>query len=298
MAYEITNLEQDGTGLPEQLGTKEKFWVKIRGEDWLLKFGRPGTGENWAEKAACELARALEIPCALYDLATFDGQQCVVSRSIVPKDGWLVLGNELLARFSEGYDAALRYSQRRHTVSLVMSFIGKLGAEPPSGWCHPEIDGRGVFLGYLLLDALVGNTDRHHENWGILVRSSSDIRVAPTFDHASSLGRELNDSDRMARLQTSDRRFAVHGYVRKAKSGFYGTVPSRKAIDCVDAFYAGTRLADNAAQFWRSRLEALQKSDIERIFSEYPHGWVSESASTFAIACIEENRRRILDRFK
>ena len=298
MTYKITYLKQSGAGLPEQLGTKEKFWVKIDGEDWLLKFGRPGTGENWAEKAVCELAHVLGIPCALYDLASIDGQQCVVSRSIVPKGAWLVLGNELLARFSKEYDATLRYSQRRHTVSLVMSFIEKLGAKPPSEWRYPEIDARGVFLGYLLLDALVGNTDRHHENWGILVRSSADIRVAPTFDHASSLGRELNDSNRKARLETSDRRYAVHGYVRNARSGFYGSVPSRKAISCVDAFFAGIRLVDNATPFWRSRLEAMQRSDVEKVFTTFPDGWVSELASTFAIACIEENRRRILERFE
>ena len=296
MAYQVTYLEQSGAGLPEQLGTKEKFWVKIAGEDWLLKFGRPGTGENWAEKAACELARVLGIPCARYELACIDGQQCVVSRSIVPEGGWLVLGNELLARFSKDYDATLRYSQRRHTVSLVMSFIGKLGADPPSDWHYPEVDARGVFLGYLLLDALIGNTDRHHENWGILVRSSADIRVAPTFDHASSLGRELNDEKRKARLKTSDKRYAVHGYVRNARSGFYGSVPGRKAISCVDAFFVGAKVTENAAPFWRSRLESMQRSDVEKVFAAFPDGWVSDLASTFAIACIEENRSQILDR--
>ena len=47
-----------------------------------------------------------------------------------------------------------------------------------------------------MLDALIGNTDRHHENWGILVRRGRGVllgEVAPSFDHASSLGRELRD---------------------------------------------------------------------------------------------------------
>jgi hypothetical protein len=41
---------------------------------------------------------------------------------------------------------------------------------------------------------LIGNTDRHHENWGILIelqRNHWRVNVAPSFDHASSLGREL-----------------------------------------------------------------------------------------------------------
>jgi hypothetical protein len=35
---------------------------------------------------------------------------------------------------------------------------------PPEG-IQKAVD---VFVGYLLLDAWIGNGDRHHENWGIV----------------------------------------------------------------------------------------------------------------------------------
>jgi hypothetical protein len=43
------------------------------------------------------------------------------------------------------------------------------------------------------LDALIGNTDRHSQNWGTLVRHPSDgrdteYRMAPAFDNGTSLG--------------------------------------------------------------------------------------------------------------
>lgn len=44
---------------------------------------------------------------------------------------------------------------------------------------------------------MIGNVDRHHENWGILRKRVDGEwygRLAPTFDHASSLGRELVDT--------------------------------------------------------------------------------------------------------
>ncbi len=65
---------------------------------------------------------------------------------------------------------------------------------------------------YLVLDALIGNTDRHHENWGFLGQVLVNIDevseaarlvkqggydIAPSFDHASSLGRELPDEKRI-----------------------------------------------------------------------------------------------------
>jgi hypothetical protein len=62
----------------------------------------------------------------------------------------------------------------------------------------------------LVFDALIGNTDRHQENWGIVYRHGSQPlpRLAPAFDNGTSLGHEIVDSriagfldhpDRMAR---------------------------------------------------------------------------------------------------
>lgn len=45
--------------------------------------------------------------------------------------------------------------------------------------------------------------------------------AALTCDHASSLGRELGDEQRLTRLATGDRRHAVDSYIRRARSGFY-----------------------------------------------------------------------------
>lgn len=49
----------------------------------------------------------------------------------------------------------------------------------------------------LTFDALLGNTDRHHENWGFLLERTSEvpppnIRLAPAFDNGTSLGHEFS----------------------------------------------------------------------------------------------------------
>lgn len=50
----------------------------------------------------------------------------------------------------------------------------------------------------LTFDALIGNTDRHHENWGFLVRSRrrapAHFRLAPAFDNGTSLGHEWSNA--------------------------------------------------------------------------------------------------------
>lgn len=49
----------------------------------------------------------------------------------------------------------------------------------------------------LTFDALIGNTDRHHENWGLLHQRTSNLpspntRLAPAFDNGTSLGHEFS----------------------------------------------------------------------------------------------------------
>ena len=54
----------------EQLGTKRKFWSRNEvGKRQLFKAEERETGEDWAEKIACELANMLEIPHIHYELA-------------------------------------------------------------------------------------------------------------------------------------------------------------------------------------------------------------------------------------
>ncbi|MCL2079451.1 MAG: HipA domain-containing protein [Oscillospiraceae bacterium] len=54
------------------------------------------------------------------------------------------------------------------------------------------------FWNMFIIDALIGNKDRHFGNWGILVKDD-DITFAPVYDCGSSLGALLDDGE-MARL--------------------------------------------------------------------------------------------------
>lgn len=57
----------------------------------------------------------------------------------------------------------------------------------------------------MCFDAWIANTDRHAENWGIIAKSNNINVLAPTFDQASSLGRNESDENRIKRMQTKIR---------------------------------------------------------------------------------------------
>jgi len=162
VTYPIIQVPDNASTQLEQLGTKAKFWYRDENGHFLLfKQGRLGTGENWAEKVCCEICNKLNIPHADYNLAQHRGVMGTVTPSFVPKHGRLILGNELLAKFVDGYNQQLTYSTNQHTLRRVVALLKSLSSSgsskfvlnAPIGWSIPKQVGNliGVFSGYLLL---------------------------------------------------------------------------------------------------------------------------------------------------
>lgn len=276
-------------------GTKVKFWYRDDHHRRVqFKVGR----ENWAEKACCEIARLLGLPHAEYELAAWGDQLGVASPSIVPESGRLILGNELLAKVfeAEHYDPGAKYRSQhtlRRVVAVLRSPVEKV--EVPLGWfCPPEVgNAEGVFAGYLLMDALVGNQDRHHENWALI--SIEDHRtLAHTFDHASSLGRNESDAARKERLMTKDAGRSVAHYAARARSGLYKTHASKHPLSTVDAFADALRMAPKAGQFWLQWLADIDPAQFKDVLNQIPNDWITPPAIDFAYEMLDINRKRLL----
>jgi hypothetical protein len=297
MTYPIVAIPEDAPAQLEQLGTKNKFWYWDENDQRMMfKCGRPGTGENWAEKVCCEICRLLDIPHAEYELAVWKDQSGVVTPTFVPKGGRLVLGNELLARIVDDYDRTARFRARQHTVRTVMAVASFKEIAFPRDWNPPEsiTVAAGVFVGYLMLDALVSNQDRHHENWGVILMPEEGVFFAPTFDHASSLGRNETDYARNDRLTTKDKGRSVEAYVRRAKSAFYATYSDTMPLTTLEAFREAAKIRTEAADYWRGQLSDINMGDYRKILAEIPDTEISAPARDFAVRMIEINANRIL----
>lgn len=317
--YPIVHVPDDAPEQPEQLGTKPKFWFRDDNHRLcLFKQGRANTGENWAEKVACEICTILGIPHGQYELALWKGHRGVVSPSFVPEGSRLVFGNELLAKFVAGYEGERRVRAGKHTLGRVMAVMrgtAKFGTREvrgaetvvrpipiglPLGFAPPPevATVASVFLGYLMLDALIGNQDRHDENWGlILSRDVKTLTLAPTFDHASSLGRNESDQERLERLTTKDQGRTVERYVERARSAFYDKEAGGKPMSTLAAFQEAARFLEvrDAKLYWLRRLEAVSLDDFRPILDNVPSSEISEPARNFALKMLEINRARLLD---
>jgi hypothetical protein len=295
--YQIIKVPDHAAHLPEQLGTKPKFW--FQGENsvnYLFKEGRPNTGDDWSEKVASELCDFLGLPHAVYKLAVWRGRRGVICPSFVPEGGRLVHGNELLAEVVAEYPARQFFRVHQHTLRSVLAIIEDETVRVPIGWerLPGVLLAIDVFTGYLMLDAWIANQDRHHENWSLVVSPEPAVHLAPTYDHASSLGSNETDKNRRDRLTTRDRGRLMERYVERAQSAFFSSPSHSKPMSTLDAFrYAGSE-RPAAARAWLESLAKLSWQDVQMVFELIPCSLISDVAIEFALGMLDLNRQRLL----
>jgi len=247
-------------------------------------------GDDWAEKIASETATLLGVPAAPVELAIRHDQLGIISGDV--SAGWeLVLGNEVLHGQDPDYDRGRRRGVPGYTIEAVFAALRSLDVSPPTG--SPDVDASLVFAGYLLLDALVANTDRHHENWGVLVDPNGEERtqLARTFDHASCLGFQLSDDERAEHLQTNDANRTVGAYAARGRSRHFAAGPSLVDL-AVEAIAA---CGHEARSDFRARLQKMDDEHLAAVAAAVPVGRMSQPSRMFSTRLMGENRRRLLN---
>lgn len=303
--YPILDVTEWAVVGDEAMGSKTKVWLEDKNSvKWLFKQQhRSYTGDDWSEKIASEVAAILGVPHARVELAVRRGARGCVGRDLVGQLGAaeLVPGNRLLVEHDPTYPQSDHfYRVSDHTLDRVLAAIGQEFIGVPEGTPDDPRVGCAcdVFVGYLMLDALVGNTDRHPENWAVLLCEPRGARRAgvlcPTFDHAASLGFNLGDEERGRRLVTRDRGYAVPAYVRKARSALYRSEADKNPLSPLDTFREAAARCPQAARFWLGRLAAAAESDLTDIVGRVPDVIITDTARRFACALLSCNRTNLL----
>lgn len=287
--YPIREVCPKGVLEPEEMGSKTKFWYSSQEDQeahWLFKFPREGTGEHWAEKIAAKVASILGIAHAKVELARFLGNRGSATESFVRPGEMLDHGNQVLERVVRDYDPEKKFHQSSHTLENIWRAIDDVFVEPAA-----RESARFRFAEYLVLDALIGNTDRHHENWGIL-RGHADDReslMAPLFDHASSLGRELLDA-RRDRLLAESR---VGDYAERGRGAIYWSADEPHGPSPLELARRASRRYPELFRPALTKLERLDEDAMNGLVDRVPACWTTPSSREFAVALMRYNLERL-----
>lgn len=294
--YKVLEITDEQVIENEQLGSKTKFWVSISGEDersieqdWLFKIPRKNTGEHWAEKVAAEVAGLLDIPHADIELAIFRDKKGSCSKSFINQEKHpdLIHGNEILAGRVLGYEKDKKYGQSDHTYSNIRNAIAKMGNKTESKRALKH------FAAYIVLDGLIGNTDRHHENWAFLKWTDEQKQthqvIAPTFDHASSLGRELLDEKRKLLLEEN----RVEWYLNKGRGAIFANPEDAKGLNPFELVEFAYGQHTDIFQPWINKTGDIKIELFENILSCIPDTFISDLEKQFALKILEINLNRL-----
>lgn len=293
--YQILELPSTAREYEEPLGSKLKFWLWLDGQRWLFKQARLNTGEDWAEKVAAEVAAALAVPAAQVELAQFVGLRGCVSRNFVDAacGQSLVHGNEVLALQVTNYDRTKTFGQSDHTLDNIIATVRAVFSP------EEALSDRALtqLASYMVLDALIGNTDRHHENWGLLVSVSmvgspvTALAVAPSFDHASSLGRELLDVRRADILQNN----RLRQYLLGGRGGIFRHATAAHGESPLRLVQVAARAYPDFFEPALSSVAALDPAVITDIVHAVPLTLASATAQQFACEMMLMARTTLMD---
>lgn len=289
----------------EQLGARGSTWlVEPKGEDpdeplWIFKPVRartvvhadqpPWFEEDWAEYVATRVGQLLGVPVAQIELAVRRGSRGVISPNFVPDPAHPPThGNELLFRADPDYPLEAKGEVPGYTPDRCLDLLAAY--HPPLGAGPAFEDAADAFACYLVLDALVANTDRHHENWCVLQHQGTP-HLAPCYDLGTCLGFQLTNRQRRERLETADKNRTVTAWCERGTSRTFEGGPGLVAVGVA----AVQRASDPTRSMLRERLSTLSDGRIADVVADVPADRMSQWAGRFAVEILRINRDRLLE---
>lgn len=289
---------------------------------WLHKFVRVHDahvdGEDWAEVAATEIGNHLGILCTPTRLCVRAARQeeglrngSLSLRIHEPaihdfREGGLFLADQGIVvadDVSDWPETAQRTFKRNHTLANIRTALVEV--DPPRSFTGPpELEAFDVFAGYVCLDALVANRDRHEQNWAVLEPTVGDgpFELAPSFDHGSAFGYNLHPRRRsqMANHRDQLERWAAKGTAHRLQ--YTKPPPLRRTLvdAAVDALLLCT---EQGRRHWQQVfVEGCDGQGLVEVLepgigaiAEASFEGLSDPASTFLSSLLEINLRRLRD---
>jgi hypothetical protein len=164
--------------------------ISYPGHSYLFKVAHDWRAQQlWSEVIAYKIAAAIGLdvpPC----FVAVDGRTGEIGALVEffygypdePQSARFVHAADFLQRFRAGSS-----TDRPHCIRLNLQLCRLLRVANGVEW----------WAGVLTFDALIGNSDRHPENWGFLRRTrdtgDASWTLAPTFDNGTSLGYEIRE---------------------------------------------------------------------------------------------------------
>lgn len=213
-------------------GAERKIGVKVGTEDYIIKFQKKerfGTRNNHiSEYLGCRIIKSLGFHVQEAYLGTYKNENIVAIKDFVKEGQQFVAFNDVGESSIEENRDEFTYSYDDITKILLANNKLKNPQE--------TVD---RFWELFILDALLGNFDRHGGNWGF-IKENNLYTLAPIFDNGSCLFPRLTDEEEMKLIiesqeETQKRIFEFPTsqiLLEGKKSSYYDVINSMAYPEC------------------------------------------------------------------
>lgn len=207
-------------------GSEKKLGISIDGFPYMLKFQKKtpfGFKFNTiSEYLGCHIYQILGIECQDTFLGTYNGENVVACKDFVVNGFQFVPFNDIGESTIEEDKELYQYSYE--------DIVELLQANKKLTKVDKTISS---FFEIYIVDALLGNFDRHGGNWGFL-KKDNKYYLAPVFDNGSCLYPNLTDEEEMNLIINSEEQIDLRVYkfptsqikLNGNKSSYYEVISS------------------------------------------------------------------------
>lgn len=279
-------------------GASEKIWLinSETKEKGIFKFPKVKidgtiTGEYWAEKLSTEIGKLIDVKCARVDIGTYKGRIGSMSYNILEnKYDNLFEGIYFIQKHYPYYNKSKledTYSNMKYSIQMIEKSILE----------DYYFDIRKIYK-MIIFDILIGNSDRHHSNWGVIpcIKKIANgecicLKLCPLYDNGSSLCAYEDNSDIEIFFKDKMKFEALVNTKSKSAIGWENERP-------IKHFDLLKKLKENEYELTISYIEKIKdnvnEKSINRILNEFDNNIISEDMKKLLKMFLLERRKRML----
>ncbi len=207
-------------------GSERKLGILLNGQPYMLKFRkRTPFGYRYntiSEYLGSHIYQSIGIPCQDTLLGTYHNEEVVACKDFLTDGFQFVPFNDVGESTIEEDKNLYQYTYDDIMHLLVLN--KKLTDVKES---------ISSFFDIYIVDALIGNFDRHGGNWGFL-KKDNKYTLAPVFDNGSCLYPNMTDEDEMRKILSDEEQINARIYdsptsqikINNKKSSYFEVISS------------------------------------------------------------------------
>ncbi|MGN0771484.1 MAG: HipA domain-containing protein [Christensenellales bacterium] len=226
--YEVTNTFFGGS--------EKKIAINFDGFEYMIKFQKQ---TNFGERRLNHISEY--IGSHIFELLGFEVQETYLGtynkEQVVACKNFVIDGNQFVP-FNDVGESSLEQDKEIYQYSY-QDIMQMLRDNVKLTNVEETIN---MFWDIYVVDALIGNFDRHGSNWGFL-KKNNKYTLAPVFDNGSSLYPQLTDESMMEKIMASEDLTNERIYkfptsqvqLDGKKSSYFEVINSLKFKECNDS---------------------------------------------------------------